>query len=126
MDILRADHISKWNSESYHQNQNPAEWQYRTIKSWTNAVISRSGAPANCWILCMIYVCSILNHIGYGALNGSIPLLFLFGTTHDISIMILYTFCQPVFYAHMINTFHLKLKKEQHFRQDLENIGDMQ
>ena len=36
MDILRAYHISNWHSEPYHQNQNPAEWQYRTMKSWTN------------------------------------------------------------------------------------------
>ena len=57
MDILRAYHISNWHSEPYHQNQNPAEWRYRTIKSWTNAVMNRSGAPANCWLLCMIHVC---------------------------------------------------------------------
>ena len=48
MGILRAYHISNWHSEPYHQNQNPAEWQYRTIKSWTNTVMNRSGAPANC------------------------------------------------------------------------------
>ena len=74
MDILRAYHISNWHSESYHQNQNPAEWRYRTIKSWTNTVMNRSGAPANCWLLCMpmIYVCYILNHIACAALNGSI------------------------------------------------------
>ena len=35
MDILRAYHISYWHSKPYHQNQNPAEWRYRTIKSWT-------------------------------------------------------------------------------------------
>ena len=73
MDILIAYHISNWHSESYHQNQNQAEWQYRTIKSWTNIVTNRSGAPANCWLLCMIYVCYILNHIACGALNGLIP-----------------------------------------------------
>ena len=44
MDILRAYHISKWHSEPCHQNQNPAEWRYRTIKSWTNTVMNRSGA----------------------------------------------------------------------------------
>ena len=59
MDILRAYHISNWYSEPYHQNQNPAEWRYRTIKSWTNTFMNRSGAPANCWLLCMIYVCYI-------------------------------------------------------------------
>ena len=61
--------------------------------------MNRSGAPANCWLLCMIYVCYILNHIKCGALNGSIPLLVLYGITPDISIMLLYTFYQPVFYA---------------------------
>ena len=99
MDILGAYHISNWHSEPYHQNQNPAEWRYRTIKSWTNAVMNWSGAPGNCWLLCMIYVCYILNHIACGALNGSIPLLLLYGITPDISIMLLYTFYQPVFYA---------------------------
>ena len=47
--ILRAYHISNRHSEPYHQKQNPTEWQYRTIKSWTNTVMNRSGAPSNCW-----------------------------------------------------------------------------
>ena len=63
MDILGAYHISNWYSEPYLQKQNPAEWRYRTIKSWTNTVMNRSGAPANCWLLCLIYVCYVLNHI---------------------------------------------------------------
>ena len=60
MDTLRAYHISNWHSEPYHQNQNPADWRYRTIKSWTNTVMNRSGAPANCWpyasSMCVIYL----------------------------------------------------------------------
>ena len=61
--------------------------------------MSRSGGPANCWLHCMIYVCYILNHIACGALNGSIPLLVLYGITPDICIMMLYTFYQPLLYA---------------------------
>ena len=99
MDFLRAYHISNWHSEPYHQNQNPAEWRYRTIKSWTNTVMNRSGAPANCWLLCLIYVCYLLNHIACSALDGKIPLLALTGITPDISIILLFTFYQPVFYA---------------------------
>ena len=99
MDILRAYHISNWHSEPYHQNQNPAEWRSRTIKSWTNTVMNRSGAPANCWLLCLIYVCYLLNHIACTALDGKIPLLALTGITPDISIILLFTFYQPVFYA---------------------------
>ena len=57
MDILRAYHISIWHSEPHNQNQDPAEWMYRTIKSWTNTMMNRSGAQANCWLLCLIYVC---------------------------------------------------------------------
>ena len=56
IDILRAYHISNWHSEPYHRNQNPGEWQYRIMTSWTNTVMNRSGAPANCWLLCMIYI----------------------------------------------------------------------
>ena len=96
MDILRAYHILNFYSEPYHQNQNPAEWRHRTIKSWTNTV---TNTPANCWLLCLIYVCYLLNHIAYTALDGKIPLLALNGITPDISIILLYTFYQPVFYA---------------------------
>ena len=99
MDILRAYHILNWHSEPYHQNQNPAEWRYRTIKSWTNTVMNRSGAPANCWLLCLIYVCYLLTYIACSALDGKIPLLALTGMTPDISIILLFTFYQPVFYA---------------------------
>ena len=69
MYILRACHISKLHSESCHQNQNPAEWRYRTIKAWTNTVMNRSHAPVNCCLLCLVYVCSLLNHIACAALD---------------------------------------------------------
>ena len=59
----------------------------------------RSGAPPNCWILCLIYVCYLLNHIAWTALDGKIPLFALTGITPDISIILLFTFYQPVFYA---------------------------
>ena len=97
--ILGAYHISNWYSKPYHQNQNPAEWKYRTIKSWTNTVMNRSGAPANCWLLCLVYVCYLLNHISWAALDGKIPFFALTGIPRDISIILLFTFYQPVFYA---------------------------
>ena len=74
MDRLRAYHISYWHSEPYHQNQNPSEWRYMTIKAWTNTVMNRSGAPANCWLLCLIYVWFLLSYIACAVLHGNIPL----------------------------------------------------
>ena len=98
MDFLREYHISNWHSEPYHQNQDPAEWRYRTIKSWTNTVMNRSGTPANCWLLCLIYVCYLLNHIACAALNDKIPLSclnwyntrhFYYTTIHFLSACVL-------------------------------------
>ena len=56
-DMLRAYNINDWQSESYHQNQNPAEWRYRITKAWANTIMNRTGAPAHCWLLTQNYVC---------------------------------------------------------------------
>ena len=44
-------------------------------------------------------MCYLLNHIACSALDGKISLLALTGITPDISIILLFTFFQPVFYA---------------------------
>ena len=61
--------------------------------------MNRSGAPLDCWLLCLIYVNYLLNHIACTALEGKIPLLALTGITPDIFIILLFTFNQTVFYA---------------------------
>ena len=61
--------------------------------------MNRTSAPAYCWLLTLHYVCYILNHISTASLGGQVPLKVLYGVTPDISIMLLYTFYQPVFYA---------------------------
>ena len=98
-DIFRMYHSSSWHSESYHQNQNPSKSCYRTIKAWTNTILNRTGAPANCWLLCMSYVCYLLNHNSCESLKGQIPLTKLYGVTPDISIIMMSTFNQSVYYA---------------------------
>ena len=87
------------NSVPYHQNQNPAGGRYCTIKCWTNTILIRTGDPADCWLLCMIHISYILNHLSCVALAGNVPLGILYGVSPDISIILLYTFYQPVFYA---------------------------
>ena len=68
--LLRMYHSSSWHSEPYHQNQNPSEWHYRTIKAWNSTILNRSRAPTNCWLLCMSYVCYLLDHISCESLKG--------------------------------------------------------
>ena len=98
-DILRMYHSSSWISEPYRQNQNPAEGRYCTLKSWTNTIMIRSGAPADCWLPCMIHPSYILNHLSCVALGGHVPMGILYGVSPGISIILLYTFYQLVFYA---------------------------
>ena len=98
-DILRMYHCSIWKSQPYHQNQNQAEGRYCTLKSWTNTIMNRTDAPADCWLLCMIHASYILNRLSCEELAGNVPLGLLFGASSDISIILLYTFYQPVFYA---------------------------
>ena len=43
-------------------------------------------------------MCYLLNHIASSALDGKILLLALTGISPDISIILLFTFYQPVFY----------------------------
>ena len=74
-DILRAYNINDWQSEPYHQNQNPAEWRYRTIKAWANTIMNRTGAPAHCWLLTLQYVCYVLNHMSTASLGAPLHLL---------------------------------------------------
>ena len=121
-DILRMYHSSSWNSEPYHQNQDPAEGRYCTLKSWTNTIMNRSGAPADCWLLCMIHASYILNHLSCEALGGNVPLGMLYGVSPDISILLLYTFYQPVFYATHNQSFPSSSEEELPDGLVLENL----
>ena len=124
-DILRMYHSRSWHSEPYHQNQNPSEWHYRTIKAWTNTIHNRSGAPASCWLLCMSYACYILNHISCKSLNGQIPLTKLYGVTPDISILMMYAFYQSVYYTSHNQSFPSTSEEKHAFGVGFgEHVGD--
>ena len=126
MDILRAYQISNWHSEPYHLNQNPAEWRYRAIKSWTNTEMNRSGAQANSWLLYLIYVCYLLNHIVCTVLDEKIPLVALTGITPDISIILVLLSINLCFMLHMTKISHLKEKRGLVTELDLGNIVEIQ
>ena len=99
LDILRNFVIAAWQSEPYHEHQNPAERRYQTVKQSTNVVLDRNGAPAYTWLLCLLYVCFVLNHLAVEGLNWQTPLYTLTGTTTDISALLRFHFWEPVYYA---------------------------
>ena len=99
LDILRNYMIDDWQSEPYHEHQNPAEQRYQTIKKYTNKVLDRTGAPASTWLLALLYITYLLNHMASETLNWQTPLYTLTGTTTDISAILYFQFWEPVYYA---------------------------
>ena len=57
-----------------------------------------TGAPAHCWLLCMLYVCSLLNATASPALGGLTPLQALTGQVPDISHFLHFSFWEPIYY----------------------------
>ena len=87
--------------------------------------MNRTGAPADCWLLCMIHASYILNHLSCEALAGNVPLGMLYGVSPDITIILLYTFYQPVFYAtHNQSSPSFSEERAAHWVGFGEHVGD--
>ena len=97
-DILRALCIGSWQSEPHQQHQNPAERRYQTIKTMANTILDRTGSPCYVWLLCLMYVCFLLNHTASASLNYATPLQRATGSTPDISPLLRFTWYEPVYY----------------------------
>ena len=97
-DLLRSLFIQDYQSEPYHQHQNKAENRFGLAKRYTNTVMNTSGCPAFCWLLCLQYICVVLNHLASPTLQGIYPVQALEGTTPDISFLLHFSFYEPVYY----------------------------
>ena len=86
-DLLRSLFVADYQSEPYHQHQNKAENQWGTAKRWVNKIMNSSGCPPSGRLLCLIYVCVLLNHMSSPPLDGLPPLQALTGQTPDISLL---------------------------------------
>ena len=97
-DLLRSLFIKDYQSEPYHQHQNKAENRFGLAKRYTNTVMNTSGCPACCWLLCLQYICVVLNHLVSPTLQGICPVQALEGTTPDISFLLHFSFYEPIYY----------------------------
>ena len=91
-DLLRSLFIQDYQSEPYHQHQNKAKNRFGLAKHYTNTVMNTSGCPAFCWLLCLQYICVVLNHLASPTLQGICPVQALRGTTPDVSFMLHFSF----------------------------------
>ena len=97
-DLLHSLFIQDYQSEPYHQHQNKAENRFGLAKDYTNTFMNTSGCPACCWLLCLQYICVVLNHLASPTLQGICPVQALQGTTPDVSFMLHFSFYEPVYY----------------------------
>ena len=97
-DLLHSLFIQDYQSEPYHQHQNKAEYRFGLAKRYTNTVMNTSGCPACCWLLCLQYMCVVLNHLASPTLQRICPIQALQGTTPDVSFMLHLSFYEPVYY----------------------------
>jgi hypothetical protein len=95
--VLRTYGVSAWQSEAYQQHQNPAERHYQTAKRLCNVILHRTGAPPFCWLLCLMYVCFVLNNTYSSGIKAT-PLRKATGSDNDISPLLYFSFYEPVYY----------------------------
>jgi hypothetical protein len=121
--VLRPLHISTWQSEPHQQHQNPVERQYQNIKRLCNTILDRSGAPAYTWLLCLMYVCFLLNNTWCEAIDD-IPIHLSTGSTNDISPLLCFHFWEPVYYKLGDSDFPSDSREKRgHFVGISESIG---
>ena len=95
-DLIKSLFIKQYESEPYHQHQNKAEQCYGAVKRYINTLMNLTGALAHCWLLCLLYVCSLLNVTSSPALKRITPIQALTGQVPDIRHFLHFSFWEPV------------------------------
>ena len=104
--ILRYLQIDDMQSEPNHQHQNPAERQIQEVKKITNTILDRTGAPKSMWLLCILFVCKLLQVLAQESLGWKNPYSVLFGQMADISAFLAFHWWEPVYYLdHYLHYF---------------------
>ena len=94
------------------------------VKSTTNQMMERSGAPAYTWLLALIYMCFVLNHTVLVVLSWHTPLERLTGTPPDISPLLRFYWRQPVYYKLDDSDFPSDTREKRgHFVGIAEHVG---
>ncbi len=97
--ILNMYGIKNWSSEPHNKNQNYAEREWRDIKRMVELILNHTNAPMMVWLLVLEYVCFIRNHMARERLGWRTPIEWLLGYTPDITVMLIFHFWEPVYYA---------------------------
>jgi hypothetical protein len=96
--ILRMYRIADFQCEPHYQHQNYAERRIQEIKKTVNALLDRTGTPPTFWLLAMLYVINLMNHLAVASLDWKTPLEVAHGQKPDISPFLHFRWWEPVYY----------------------------
>ena len=124
-DVLRYLMIGYWQSEPKKQQQNFCERRYQNIKHNTQNVMNKLNVPGWAWLLCVTYVCFVMNHAAVDSLNNRAPIETLTGNTPDISPIMQHQFFEEVCFSNVEASNTLGTEDEQAgwFVGISENVG---
>ena len=98
-DVERNYNISRHHySEPEYQNQNWVENKIGQIKNMVNNIMDITGTPAACWLICTLYVISLMQIISQPSLGGMSAMQKVTGFVQDTSKCLHYHWWQPVYY----------------------------
>ena len=95
-DLHRLYLIKDAQSEPHYEHQNPAERRIQDVKRMTHTIMDRVGCPSKFWLLCQLFVISLLNVLATS--RGTIPLAVVTGEAVDVSAFLTFHFWQEVFF----------------------------
>ena len=99
INILRHFNIGHHHkSEPHQQNQNQAKRRIQDIKRVTDAAIDRTQSPPFLWLLCLLYIVGLFNHVTHESLQGIPPITKATGQQVDISKYLIFHWLEPVYY----------------------------
>jgi hypothetical protein len=98
--LLRSKEVSEEFSEEFLQFQNRVERWIGFLKRSVFKVLQKTGAPADEWLMCAMYVIACHNKTARKGLHWRTPWEMVFGDTPDISELVDYSFYQSVYYVH--------------------------
>ena len=90
--------------------KNPAKQCYQDVKHLCNTVLDHNGAPAYCWLLCLIYICFVLNNCYSDNIKG---VLIGMATVLPTISVLYFEFYKPIYY-HMDDMPFPSASKEYH------------
>ena len=99
IDILRHYNIGHHHkSEPKQHNQNTSERRIQDIKRSTDTAMDRTNTPAFLWLLCLLYIAGLFNHVAHACLQDMTPITKATGQQVDVSKYLAFHWLEPVYY----------------------------